>query len=352
MADVSVVIPARNEEANIERVVCSVAAQQGVREIIVVDDGSEDGTPGVLERLRKEFPRLRTVRTGALPEGWVGKNYALATGARLASGDWLLFTDADTFHRPGSLKGLLDRAETEGAALLSVSPGQQTPTLWEKAVIPFVYARLSRLYRFEEVSDPSSPRAAANGQFLLVRRDAYERIGGMEAMRGELLEDVELARRVKQGGGRLVFLPGSRWIETRMYRRFSEMWDGWTKNLYLLYEKRLGRALADVAEIVLLDIAPWVAFLVLGGMAALGLAGRAGAFVALGSFALALLRTWSYSRHLGRIGFEPSRSLYGPAGAAIYVLLLLNSIRAYQWSGRVNWKGRSYPVERARNIAP
>ena len=351
MAEVSVVIPARNEEANIERVVRSVAAQQGVREIIVVDDGSEDQTPGILERLKSELPLLRVVRNEGLPEGWVGKNFALETGARLATGDWLLFTDADTFHRPGSLNELLERAEGAGAALLSVSPGQQTPTWWEKAVIPFVYARLSRLYRFEEVSDPASPRAAANGQFLLIRRDVYERLGGFEPICGEILEDVALARRVKQAGGRLVFLPGSRWIETRMYRRFSEMWDGWTKNLYLLYEKRLGRALADGAEILLLDIAPWVAGLVLGGMAAMGLVGRGGEFAALGSFGLALARTWSYGRHLGRIGFEPSRSLYGPAGAAVFLLLLLNSIRAYLWAGSVSWKGRSYNVQRARNIA-
>jgi chlorobactene glucosyltransferase len=351
MAEVSVVIPARNEEANIERVVRSVAAQEKVREIIVVDDGSVDGTAGVLERLGKELPRLRTVRTGALPDGWVGKNYALATGARLAQGEWLLFTDADTFHRPGSLKELLDRAETEGAALLSVSPGQQTPTLWEKAIIPFVYARLSRLYRFEDVSDPASPRAAANGQFLLVRHDVYERVGGMESLRGELLEDVELARRVKRAGGRLVFLPGSQWIETRMYTRFSEMWDGWTKNLYLLYEKSLGRALADVAEIVLLDIAPWVGFLVLGVMAAMGLVGGGGEFAALTLFGVAIARAWD-PKHLRRTDSERSRSLYGPAGAGLYVLLLLNSIRAYKWGGHVSWKGRSYSVQGARDIAP
>ena len=107
----------------------------------------------------------------------------------------------------------------------------------------------------------------------------------------------------------------------------------------------------DGTEIILLDIAPWVACPVLGGMAALGLVGRAGAFAVLGSFALMLARMWTYRRHLGRIGFEPSRSLYGPAGAAVFLLLLLNSIRAYLWAGSVNWKGRSYNVQRARNIA-
>jgi chlorobactene glucosyltransferase len=343
MAEVSVVIPARNEEANIERVVRSVAAQEDVREIIVVDDGSEDTTPGILERLMREIPRLRVVRNDGFPEGWMGKTYALATGAKLARGKWLLFTDADTFHRPGSLKELLPRAEAAGAALLSVSPGQQTPTWWEKSVIPFVFAHLSRLYRFEDVSNSASPRAAANGQYMLVRREVYEQTGGFEAIRGEILEDVEFARRVKQSGGRLVFLPGSEWIETRMYTRFSEMWDGWTKNLYLLYERSLGRALADVAEAVLIDFTPLAVGSFIGLMALLGFGGRAG-LAAAALLLLAVVRMSYYGQRLIRIGFPHTLSYYGPQGAMLFALLMLNSIRAYKWGGHVNWKGRSYPV--------
>jgi chlorobactene glucosyltransferase len=351
MAEVSIVIPARNEEANIERVVRSVAAQENVREIIVVDDGSEDQTPHILERLKAEIPSLRVIRNDGLPEGWIGKNYALATGARLAQGEWLLFTDADTYHKPGSLKELLARAEAAGAALLSVSPGQRTPTWWEKAVIPFVFARLSRLYRFEEVSDPNSPRAAANGQFLLIRRDVFQRLGGFEALRGEILEDVALARRVKQSGGRLVFLPGSQWIETRMYSSFSDMWDGWTKNMYLLYEGQQGRAFADLAEVVLLDIAPFIVFFFYAGTAALKAAGRWGEYGMWGLCALVAARMQIYARRLRKIGFSYDLASHGPLGAVLFTLLMLNSIRAYKWGGHVNWKGRKYPVSAARSIA-
>ena len=149
---VSVIIPARNEEANIECAVRSVAAQGGVPlEIIVADDQSEDRTGEILKRLKVEIPSLRTLRVDALPAGWLGKPHALACGAKIASANWLLFTDADAEHRPGSLAELLERAEEEQVDLLSLSPGQLTPTWWEKAVIPLVYVWLAKLYSFDEL---------------------------------------------------------------------------------------------------------------------------------------------------------------------------------------------------------
>ena len=202
---VSVIIPARNEELNIARVVRSLAKQPGIREILVVDDQSTDQTGEILAALEAEIPLLRTLRVESLPEGWLGKTHAVAQAARAATGDWLLFTDADTEHQAGSLAELLQRAEDEHADLLSLSPGQETPTWWEKSVIPLVYVKLASLFRFEEVSDPHSPAAAANGQYLLVRREIYERSGGHEAVKSAILEDVELARRIKAQGGNCYF---------------------------------------------------------------------------------------------------------------------------------------------------
>ena len=342
---VSVIIPARNEEANIARVVRSLRAQRELREILVVDDHSQDRTAEILEELKKETSSLRVIRTDSLPAGWTGKSFAAATGARAASGDWLLFTDADTEHLPGGLPALLERAEREGADLLSLSPGQVTPTAWEKAVIPLVYAHLARLYRFEEVSDPASPAAAANGQYLLIRRDAYERAGGHEAVRGAILEDVELARHVKSTGGRLLFLPGADWVRTRMYRSFAEMWHGWTKNLYLLYSGNARRMLATVAELWLLDLCPTLAFIGLAVAWALGAGGAPTMLAGVAFFLLAVLRHWNYARALGQIGFDPRLASYQALGAAIFGLLLLNSARAYRRGGRVEWKGRTYSTK-------
>ena len=342
---VTAIIPARNEEANIARVVRSVAAQEGILEILVVDDQSQDRTGEILNGLKAEIPALRTVRIDSLPEGWTGKSYAVTAAARMAAGEWLLFTDADTEHLPGSLAALLERAESEGADLLSVSPGQRTPTWWEKAVIPLVYVHLAGLYRFEDVSNPHSPAAAANGQYVLIRREAYERAGGHEAVRGEILEDVELARRVKASGGRLLFLPGAAWVQTRMYQSFFDMWRGWTKNLYLLYAMSLTRMFRTVLEVWLIDVLPTAGFLVLCALVALGRGGVATILATVGCFVIAVLRQWRYSQALDRIGFEPRLASFQVLGAGLFGLLLLSSVRAYCWGGKVEWKGREYPTQ-------
>src|SRR5580698_757204 len=188
---VSVIVPARNEEACLGTCLESVVSQAGVSfEVVVVDDGSTDRTREIAE----SFAGVRVVDAGALPAGWSGKNHALTAGVRQAKGEWFLFTDADTVHRPGSLARALAEARAQGAALLSYSPEQVVHGFWERAVMPVIFAELAERYRPAEVSDPRSPVAAANGQYLLVSREAYEAVGGHAAIAGDLLEDVALAR--------------------------------------------------------------------------------------------------------------------------------------------------------------
>jgi len=340
--EVSVIIPARNEEANIERVVRSVAGQREAREIIVVDDESTDRTGEILARLRDQVPLLRTIRTETLPEGWTGKSHAAAAGAETAAGDWLLFTDADTEHLPGSLEAMLDRATSEKSDLLSLSPGQLTLTCWEKSIIPFVFVQLAQLYPFEEVSDPASPLAAANGQYLLIRRSVYNGIGGHRAVRSEILDDVELARRVKSAGGRIIFLPGARWVRTRMYSTFRAMWQGWSKNLCLLYGRKRWPMFKALCSALALDIFLPLGFLVLALLAAARRGSGAVLIAAILCFAGTALRQWDYGRKLVRLGFDRGLALYEFAGAGLFVLLLLNSVWAYSVAGGVRWKGRSY----------
>ena len=344
-ARVSVIIPARNEAANIARVVRSLAQQQDIGEILVVDDQSTDRTGEILAGLQVEIPLLRTLRVESLPEGWLGKTHAAAQGARAATGDWLLFTDADTEHLAGSLAELLQRAEDERADLLSVSPGQETPTWWEKSVIPCVYVKLASLFRFEEVSDPHSPAAAANGQYLLVRREIYERSGGHAAVKSEILEDVELARRIKALGGKLLFLPGAQWVRTRMYHTYREMRQGWTKNLYLLYGGNLSRMWAAVASLWLLDVLPVLAFVAACLWVAFGRAGSVVTLMAAGLCFLALAREWNYGRALARLGFDPVLASYQPIGAALLGALMLGSWRAHRSMGSIEWKGRHYATK-------
>ncbi|MGH9375914.1 MAG: glycosyltransferase, partial [Terriglobia bacterium] len=341
---VSAIIPARNEALNIGGMVWSLAAQPDILEIIVVNDDSKDDTGAVLAGLQSAIPALRVLNLSVLPAGWLGKQHAAAEGAREARGDWLLFTDADTEHLPGSLRVLLDRAEREGADLLSISPGQRSPTWWEKAVIPLVYVQLAGLYRFDDVSDPASPAAAANGQYMLIRRRAYWLAGGHQAVREEVLDDVALARRVKAAGGRILFLPGADWVQTRMYRTFGEMWRGWTKNLFLLY----GRSTWRIGNTVLILFAEWASMPLVLVFILMPLLHRDSLWLEAGGLATAAFMTWrllAYNANLTRLGFSKSLQKYFWLGAPIFCLMLLNSVRAYKLGGAVEWKGRTYSVK-------
>jgi chlorobactene glucosyltransferase len=338
---VSALIPARNEAENIARAVRSIAEQPEVIEIIVADDASEDRTPVILEELRTEIPQLRVLRIDGPPLGWLGKSHALSLASREATGSWLLFTDADTVHRPGSLGELLDRARRDHADLLSLSPGQETPTWWEKAVIPFVFVELARRFRFDEVSDPKSKSAAANGQYLLIRRSVYDSAGGHEAVKGQILEDVALARRVKDLGGKLVFLPGAEWVSTRMYRDFGAMWQGWQKNLYLLWGSSPVAVLWAVTRVWLLDLAPPLGFFLGVGLLAAG-GGLEAAIISLVCLSLAIVRRAMYGHEAMRLGYSHEVASYGVPGAAIFCALMLASLAAHRWLGSVEWKGRTY----------
>src|ERR1700740_916534 len=202
---VSVIIPARNEEAAIARAVESVDAQPEIAEIIVIDAQSTDRTAAILAELAARIPKLKILHARALPPGWVGKNYAVALGADVAQGDWLLFTDADTCHMAGSTRRALTDAVDHNAMLVSYSPEQELRSFWERVLIPFVYCRLSAKFSFARVNNTQWPDAAANAQFLMILRDVYQEVGGHAAIASEVLEDVALARRVKQAGYKIYF---------------------------------------------------------------------------------------------------------------------------------------------------
>src|ERR1700691_2444441 len=161
---VSAIVPARNEEATIAAAVESLAAQPEITEIFVVNDQSADGTAAQLEQLAGRYPQLRVLETQTLLSGWVGKNYAVSLGAAQATGDWLLFTDADGVHLPGSTARALADAAASDAGLVSYSPEQETRTWLEKSLIPFVYTRLAQKFSYAAVNDPTSSAAAASGQ--------------------------------------------------------------------------------------------------------------------------------------------------------------------------------------------
>ena len=336
MPEISAIIPARDEEDNIEASVASLASQAEITEIIVVNDQSTDRTGEILARLSKIVPKLKIIESPALPAGWVGKNHAVWLGAQAAKCEWLLFTDADTVHFPGSARHALEDARACGTALVSYSPEQITQSFAERALIPFIYWRLSRKFDFARVNDPSAPDAAANGQFLLIRRDAYEKIGGHRAVADAVLEDVALARRVKQAGFRLYFASGEGIARTRMYRSFRAMWQGWTKNLCLLLGGTRDSALQE-----LFFVFPWPAIIFLAAGAVLR--GRAGFWLAaLGIVWLAECHA-VYARALRRNRYSARFIIYYVPGVCLYAATVAASCWKHR-RGKIAWKGREYPV--------
>jgi glycosyltransferase involved in cell wall biosynthesis len=323
--DVSVVIPARNEEASLGSCLESLVPQSGVNfEIIVVDDHSADRT----REIGESYPSVRVIEAGPLPAGWTGKNNAVATGARAAQGEWLLFTDADTVHIPGSLSRALAEAKEHGSDLLSYSPEQIAVTFWEMAILPVVFAELARQYPPSKVSDPHSPAAAANGQYILIKREVYDVVGGHAAIADKILEDVALARAVKASGHKIRFRYASDAVRTRMYRNYRQLREGWTKNLALLFPRPAWLALKTLC----LWIIPWTLLI----LSVVGVAKNL-SWDAVAGFALCLQIFWLRRANF-RIGMTLLAALFG---MPMFTYLLLRSKRAHD-NGRVSWKGRTY----------
>jgi cellulose synthase/poly-beta-1,6-N-acetylglucosamine synthase-like glycosyltransferase len=333
---VSLVIPARNEAPVIGACLAAARAQRYPDlEIVVVDDGSEDETAAIVRRAGAEDGRVRLVPGQPLPPGWVGKCWALQQGAWAAQGDWLLFVDADTRLLPGAVGGAVDAARQRAVPVLSALTAQELPTVWERVVQPAVFGAIAEALPVVLVNDPRLPQfAIANGQFLLVRRDVYEAVGGHAAVRSEIAEDTAFARRVKALGWRYWLGDGRRLATTRMYTTPGALWEGWTKNLYrgarlLPWAIPLGTAYLTAVLIV-----PYLALYRAWRRRSAGLA-LAGAV----QLSVNLL-----TRRLTDATFGvPARyTLAQPLGQVAFLVLLGASFWKVLTGRGVTWKGRRY----------
>ncbi len=237
---ISIILPARDEERNIRRCVESLLEQDYDNyEVIVVDDGSTDATPQILDELAASHPQrnhLYVLRLrDHLPEGWAGKPHAIHKGAMEAHGDWLLFTDADTWHAPATLHTAIAQATGQQIDLLSYGTQQELPGFWDKVVMPLAYIGIIMQYPPRKINDPLSSIALANGQFILIRRSVYVTLGGYDRpdLRDTLIDDRDLAHVVKWSGFRLRMLDGRNLVHVRMYRGLPDIWRGWLKNAFL-----------------------------------------------------------------------------------------------------------------------
>ncbi len=339
---ISVIIPARNEGRNIGRCLLALFKQTYPNlELIVVDDRSSDGTPRILSELEQADDRLRIVQGVELPPGWAGKPHALVQGAAAARGDWLCFMDADTFAEPGLLWSTYRTAMEQGADMFSILTEQELGSFWERAILPLVFLGLSYGFPAQRVNDPSVPDAIANGQFILVKRLIYDQVGGHTAVKDRIDEDKAIAVQVKRAGHRLIIADGRQVARTRMYTSLAEMWEGWTKNIYLGLQDRLWLLLfgAFLGLVVSLLLPLWL----LGGFAWLAYGG--GLLAAIVTLEAVIL--WGYLiikrvQACRAFNIPGGYALTFPVGALIFTAMMTAS--AYNViSGRgVLWKGRRY----------
>jgi hypothetical protein len=231
----SVLIPARNEEANIGAALDSVLASAGIEfEVIVLDDGSTDRTAEIVRDFAARDPRVRLETAQPLPPGWCGKNFACHQLAALATQPLLVFMDADVrITQPGALSRLAHFMEKSGAALASGVPHEETHTLLERLIIPLIHFVLLGFLPIERMRKTTDPRfAAACGQILAVRRDAYEHSGGHASIPDRIHDAVALTRHFRAHGFHTDLFDATDTFRCRMYRRAGEVWHGFAKNAH------------------------------------------------------------------------------------------------------------------------
>lgn len=334
--ELTIIVPARNEARQIEQCVRSLLAQDYPHfDVLVVDDRSHDDTAAIVERIASDDSRLHLIRGEPLPAGWVGKPWALHQGAQHARGEWLLFTDADTIHEPGAATSALVYARAHNLDVLSVLTEQIMASAAERLVLPTILWIIAfSIGSLDAINAPASESALFNGQYILVLRRVYRAIGGHEAVRGEVAEDLELARLFKRDGRfRSALVGASGLVRVRMYRSFGEIWHGFVKNFWVGGRNQPIRASIGIA--LLACISPLTPFALIAALFVHAWTEAAALALAIGA---TIAGAWP---GMYRLGLGRASSLALPFAIPIVVAIFLRSI-ALRARGGITWRGRRY----------
>jgi glycosyltransferase involved in cell wall biosynthesis len=341
--ELSVIIPARNEEQSLPSCLASLLIQSepgfalGQQwEIIIVNDDSTDKTGEIAAKAAADHKGIILLDAPPLDlssrGGLTGKSNACWTGAQAARGSHLLFTDADTIHETNDISRALREADRHQAVLLSYSPRQIVTGFWQQAVMPLVFSELASVYPSKQVNDPVQGLAAANGQFIVVEREAYFSVGGHRAIGRDILEDVALAQNIKRAGNLIRFRYAPEALSTRMYATTVEMIEGWTKNLALLFPKPITLALWRILDLLLFFglpalalglywLQPWQRTVIL----------------------LLWIRTlWRFYSRVARSNFPWFDVALSVLGIPLFAYVLIRSVIHHRIRKNVAWKGRTY----------
>lgn len=330
---VSVLVPARNEEKNIENCLKSITSfDYPDYEIIILDDGSTDNTYKILEEYKSKNINLKILKGTQTPEDWFGKNWACYQLAMAAEGDILIFTDADNWHRKDAISSTIENMNAYNLDFLSAFPQQITKTLAEKIFVPIVDLIIySFLILWTTLFLKSSIFAAANGQWIAVRRSAYFKVGGHSVVKSSIVEDIELSREFKKNGFRILTTAGTDIVFGRMYHNFSEILNGFSKNMYYILGGNLFILLGIVLLLLLTGIFPYISFFFVDRLI-------------IPIISVSLIIIW---RGILSVRFKSNlfiNTILSPLSILFLIYIALHSYFKTRF-GKVEWKGRIIKIK-------
>jgi len=332
----TILVAAKDEQDNIGRCIDGLLAQDYPKlQIIVVNDRSDDRTGAIIDDYAARDSRLTAVHVQDLPPGWFGKNNAMRTGLQQATGDWLCFSDADcTYDSPSLLTSAVKYALREKVDFLSVLPRLETNTFWERVVQPVAGAIMVFWFPPHKVNSPHSARAYANGAFMLMQRTTYEALGGHDAVKATLNEDMHMARLVKANGLRLQVIQCGNQYRVRMYTGLKQIWRGWSRIFYGCFGT-FPRLLVSFLMLSLFSLSP-VATLLLSPLAGENWTW----FAAAAAFALLAQQTILW-RFYGITGNRPAWALTYHLGACLCLGMTVNAM-CRLLGVSTTWRGTTY----------
>ncbi len=335
----SVCVPARNEERGVEACLHSLLNQNYPNfEVIAIDDHSTDRTGDIMRNLAQENSRLKVLKAADLPEDWLGKPFALHQAFKVAQGEYLLFTDADPVFKPTALNTAVHVMRERDLDVLTLMPKAEFGSFWERAVQPVIFGFIASLTRFKNVNDPDHRSAMGFGAFLMFRRSAYEKIGGHEAGKSDVLEDVLIAKRAKRAGLKLFVADAKQLFSIRMYFGLKEIWFGWEKNMFLAMKKSVLKATYNVAVVLGFVFTPYI-------ILAINIFEQIGwLWIGMALVGVVLVSAAAY-KTCDEMELNRNNAVLFPMGALVMAAIMANSMFHTLVRKKTKWRGRVYSVK-------
>jgi chlorobactene glucosyltransferase len=307
-------------------------------EVIAIDDHSTDRTGDIMRNLAQENSRLKVLKAEGLPEDWLGKPFALHQAFKVAKGEYLLFTDADPVFKPTALNTAVHVMRERELDVLTLMPKAEFGSFWERAVQPVIFGFIASLTRFKNVNDPDHKSAMGFGAFLMFRRSAYEKIGGHEAGKSDVLEDVLITKRAKRAGLKLFVADAKQLFSIRMYFGLKEIWFGWEKNMFFAMKESVVKATYNVAVVLGFVFTPYI-------ILAINIFKQIGWLWIVMALVGVVLVSATFYKTCDEMELHKNNAILFPMGALVMAAIMANSMFHTLVRKKTKWRGRVYSVK-------